>query len=138
MANVRMQIALNTPADQVWAVCGPFQNLSEWHPMISRCDLSEDGKVRTLHLPDGSTGEERLLTHDDAAMQYRYTLHGKSTMPVENYTSIVTVSPFGERCLFTWEADFNVVKGAPEAQVVPMIQRIYDAAIPGLKQRFGG
>jgi len=132
-----MQLALNTPADKVWSVCGPFENLSKWHPMITKCDLSADGKVRTLHLPDGSTSQERLINHDDAAMQYRYTLEGKSSMPVQNYVSIVTVQPFGERSLFTWEADFDIPAGAPEGQVVGMIQRIYDAAQPGLKELFG-
>lgn len=138
MAKARMQIALNSPADQVWAVVGPFENLSQWHPMITKSEVSKDGKIRTLSLPDGSTSQERLITHDDKAMQYRYTLEGASAMPVKNYQSAVTVMALGERTLFTWEADFDVPAGPPEAQVTGMIQRIYDAAAPTLKERFGG
>ena len=71
-------------------------------------------------------------------MQYRYTLEGASAMPVKGYLSTVTAQPFGDRTQFTWEADFDVAPGAPEAQVIGMIQRIYDAAAPTLKAHFGG
>ena len=138
MARVRTQLTLNTPAAKVWAVVGPFKNLAEWHPVIQKSDVSPDGKVRTLQMPDGSTSQERLITHDDAAMQYRYTTHGASTLPVVDFQGSVTVVPIGERCLFTWEADFDAAKGAPEAQVIAILQRIFDAAAPGLKARFGG
>lgn len=137
MPKVRTQIALASPAASVWAFVGPFGALADWHPVIQRSDVDADGRVRTLHMPDGSTSQERLITHDDAAMQYRYTLHGKSSLPVLDFQGTVTVQPLGERSLFTWEADFDVPKGAPEAQVVAALQRIFDAVVPGLQQRFG-
>jgi len=137
MSKVRTQIALASPAATVWAFVGPFGAVADWHPVIQRSEVSEDGKVRTLQMPDGSTSQERLITHDDAAMQYRYTLHGKSTLPVLDFQGTVTVQPFGERSLFTWEADFDVPKGVPEAQVVAILQRIFDAPKAGLAERFG-
>lgn len=139
MHRVKLQVSLASPAADVWKTVGPFGNFAKWHPMIQKSEVSGDGKIRTLTMPDGSTSQERLIGHDDNAMQYRYTMHGESSLPVTDFTGTVTAMALGERTLFTWEATFDVVPGAPADQVVGMLQqRIFDSAGPQLKELFGG
>src|SRR5262245_29847529 len=37
-------------ADALWAKVGDFCGISKWHPAFEKCELSADGKTRTLFL----------------------------------------------------------------------------------------
>jgi len=137
MPKVTMQAVLPAPADKVWAVVGPFDSPPKWHPAIQACTLSDDGKVRTMTFPDGSTGKDRLLEHDDAAKYYLYTTE-KTGLPVEVLNGKLILVPLGDRTLFTWEATFEPQPGAPADQIAAVVQQIMDAAAPKLQELFGG
>ena len=42
-------------ADAIWTKIGGFCGISQWHPAIEKCELSADGKQRTLTLKGGGT-----------------------------------------------------------------------------------
>ena len=42
-------------ADAVWSKIGDFCGISNWHPAVEKCELSADGKTRTLSLNGGGT-----------------------------------------------------------------------------------
>src|ERR1700741_536643 len=42
-------------ADALWAKIGDFCGIAKWHPAIEKCELSADGKTRTLSLKGGGT-----------------------------------------------------------------------------------
>ncbi|PIE18266.1 MAG: hypothetical protein CSA66_04990 [Proteobacteria bacterium] len=136
MPNARMQVTLNADAADVWKVVGPFDAIQTWHPAIGKAELSKDGQRRTLHMPDGSTSVERIVTYDDAAMQYRYAIVDPGP-PLKDMLATFTVMSLGGKTVLTWEADFDAVPGAPVDKVKAMLEHIFGAAKPWLVERFG-
>src|SRR5262249_57417714 len=59
-------------ADALWAKIGDFCGISKWHPAVEKCELSADGKTRTLSLRGGGTIVEALVKMDPAARSYTY------------------------------------------------------------------
>lgn len=136
MTEIRMQTDVDSSAADVWAVAGKFDSISEWHPAIKRCDLSADGKIRTLHMPDGSTSQERLLSKSDGDKTYRYEAVNPGG-PVSALTGTFSVTAKGaDKAQVVWSADVDLAPGIPEAQAKQMLGGIFNAAVLGLRQRF--
>jgi hypothetical protein len=53
-------------ADALWSKIGDFCGISNWHPAVEKCELSADGKTRTLSLKGGGTIVEALVKMDAA------------------------------------------------------------------------
>ena len=62
MAQVSMSTQVNASPDEVWKRIGGFDGMPDWHPLISRSEASEGGRVRRLTLPDGGVVVARLLS----------------------------------------------------------------------------
>ncbi|MGA7518483.1 MAG: SRPBCC family protein, partial [Pseudolabrys sp.] len=60
-------------ADAVWSKIGDFCGISNWHPAVEKCELSADGKTRTLSLKGGGTIVEALVKMDAAGHSYTYS-----------------------------------------------------------------
>src|SRR6266446_4231052 len=59
-------------ADALWAKIGDFCGIAKWHPAVEKCELSADGKTRTLSLKGGGTIVEALVPrHSDYDMLNR-------------------------------------------------------------------
>jgi hypothetical protein len=57
-------------ADALWARIGDFCGIGKWHPAIEKCELSADGRTRTLSLKGGGTIVEALVKMDPTARSY--------------------------------------------------------------------
>jgi len=68
-------------ADAVWSKIGDFCGISNWHPAVEKCELSADGKTRTLSLKGGGTIVEALVKMDAAGHSYTYSIVS-SPLPV--------------------------------------------------------
>jgi Polyketide cyclase / dehydrase and lipid transport len=44
----RLTATSTLSADELWTKIGEFCGMPSWHPAVERCDLSADGKIRTL------------------------------------------------------------------------------------------
>lgn len=119
-------------ADAVWAKIGDFCGISKWHPAVEKCELSADGKTRTLSLKGGGTIVEALVKMDTAGKSYTYSIVN-SPLPVANYTSTISVSADGAGSALTWTGKYDA-KGAPDADAMKIIQGIYDAGLKALTQ----
>ena len=138
MAKVSSTTELPVPAKTVWAVIGNFNALPDWHPAVEKSELKkEDGAtVRKLSLMGGGTIEEKLEQIDDKERRYTYTIIS-GPLPVNNYTSTLSVRDSGKGCSVEWSSDFEA-KGAPEGDAVAAITGIYEAGFENLKKMFGG
>lgn len=110
-----------------WAAVGDFCGISKWHPVVTKCEISEkDGKTfRTLTLKDGAKLLEQLVAFDKAGMSYTYTIV-EGPLPVKNYTSTISVKPAGSSSTLSWIGTFDASGGA-DAEVVKTITGIYEA-----------
>ncbi|ODN69439.1 SRPBCC family protein [Methylobrevis pamukkalensis] len=99
---------------------------------MEKCELSEkDGaSFRTLSLKGGGTILEKLVSRDDAAMTYTYTIV-ESPLPVANYESTLTVKAEDGGSEIEWEGEFDA-KGASDDDAKKVIEGIYTSGIDGI------
>ena len=114
-------------ADAVWARVGDFCGIAKWHPAVKGCALStKDGaSFRLLDLGGGATVLEKLLSRDDAARTYTYSIV-EGVLPVQNYTSTIAVAANGAGSTIVWIGKFDA-KGAPDAKAAEVISGVYKA-----------
>jgi hypothetical protein len=119
-------------ADAMWTKIGDFCGISKWHPAVEKCELSADGKTRTLSLKGGGTIVEALVKMDAAGRTYTYSILN-GPLPVVNYTSTITVSADGAGSAVNWSGKYDA-KGASDADAQKVIQGIYDAGLKALTE----
>jgi hypothetical protein len=117
-------------ADALWAKIGDFCGIGKWHPAVEKCELSADGKTRTLSLKGGGTIIEALVKMDAAGRSYTYSIVN-SPLPVANYSSTISVSADGAGSVLTWSGKYDA-KGAPDADAMKVVQGIYDSGLAAL------
>ena len=138
MAEVTREVRLKAPAAEVWALIGGFNDLPHWHPAVLSSELmEEDGDtVRHLVIVGRIRLAERLLSRDDAARSYRYTLED-GPLPVEGYIATLSVAANGDGSVTVrWSARFEPA-GAPAEVATEALEGIYDSGLNSLADRFG-
>lgn len=135
-ANVKETVAAS--AADVWRILSDFGGL-EPNEMIASCSLEGEGvgSVRTIGLNGGGEVIERLESHDDSAMQFSYAILNASPIPVKNYVSVVKVADTGgNSASVEWSSTFDPA-GAPEADVITLIEGIYVDGIQRVRNKLG-
>ncbi|HUN94168.1 MAG TPA: SRPBCC family protein [Burkholderiaceae bacterium] len=93
---VTESVAINAPVDAVWEKVKNFDALQTWHPAVessTTTDGNNVGSLRTLKLKDGGQIVEILEGYDAAEHKYNYRMKDPGPVPVNNYTSTITVKP---------------------------------------------
>jgi hypothetical protein len=103
-------VEINAPADKVWAVIGNFQDMS-WHPAVAKLEGSggnDANATRTLTLTSGGTIAEKLIQNDPAAKHYKYEIThvDPKVLPVNNYSSTLSVKGEGDKSTVEWKGAF--------------------------------
>ena len=122
----------NLSADVLWARVGNFCGIGWWHPALEWCDLSADGKERTLYLKGGGTIVEDLVNWNEAGHSYTYVIKS-SPLPVSHYISTIRVLKDGNGSEVFWYGKF-VAHGAPKAKAKSIIAGVYKAGADALVQ----
>lgn len=119
--HVEQSIQLTAPVDKVWAVVGKFEGLHEWHPSI-KSTIMKNPLTRVLDLGEGRLLTEELETKSDANMSLSYRITQMSTvetlqvegkpiekkvLPVNTYSSTLSVKPSGTGSQVIWSGDFH-------------------------------
>lgn len=133
-AEVTEKVEVAAAPDKVWAAIGDFCGIANWHPIIAKCEISEEGKKRTLTTGDGGVLLESMDSRDDAAMSYTYRIL-ESPLPVANYISTIKVTGSGDGSTVEWAGKFDA-KGASDEEASKVISGIYAAGLDGLKKKF--
>jgi hypothetical protein len=119
-------------ADALWAKIGDFCGIGKWHPAIAKCELSADGKTRTLSLKGGGTIVEVLVKMDAPVRSYTYSIV-RGPLPVDNYTSTISVAADGAGSTVTWVGRYDA-KGASNGDAMKAIQGVYDSGLKALTE----
>jgi Polyketide cyclase / dehydrase and lipid transport len=103
-------VEINAPPEKVWKVIGNFQDMS-WHPAIAKTEGTggnEPKATRTLTLTSGGKLEEVLNTYDPDKMTYKYEMHNPDVkvLPVNNYSSMISVKGEGDKSTVQWRGAF--------------------------------
>jgi hypothetical protein len=142
-------IDINAPVDKVWAAVGNFQDMS-WHPAITKTE-GKGGNganaTRTLTLKSGGTIEEQLDTYDADGHTYSYeiTKVDVKVLPVNDYSSHITVTANGDKSTVEWRGAFYrgwMLNDPPpelsDEVAVKAITGIYKDGLAALKKKVEG
>ncbi|MBN35747.1 MAG: MxaD protein [Rhodospirillaceae bacterium] len=138
MTDVSRSIRLEASAADVWALIGPFDSMTSWHPAVLDSVLgSEDGRmVRRLLVVGGIRVTEVLLHHDDHDRHYRYAIADGGRLPVVEFTATLRVKEdSSDACEVVWSSTF-MPAGAPDDVAAEAISGIFDAGLNALEDRF--
>lgn len=84
--------------DAAWAVVGDPCGVTKWYALYTSCRT--EGNTRTLERADGAVVVEDLLTRDDAAMTYSYTV--TAGLPLAEHEASFRVEPRGTGSRIIW------------------------------------
>ena len=138
MTTVNIKENVAASADDVWRVLSDFGGI-EPNEMIAGCSLEGEGvgAVRTITLKGGGEIVERLESQDDSARVFRYAIINDCPLPVENYSATVAVIDAGSgTAQVDWTGNFDPA-GAPEEQVVTLIEGVYRGGIQRARDKLG-
>lgn len=135
--SISKTIAIDAPAEEVWAKVKDFNALNTWHPAVAKTEIlkgdnNKVGATRLLTLNDGGTIEEDLLAWDETTMTYSYNII-QSVLPVSDYEATLTVELITDTSTkIIWSASFNAGKGADDDTARNTISGIFDAGLENL------
>jgi hypothetical protein len=138
MLSFERSARLAAPAADVWALIGRFDAVADWHPAVNSSASWQEGtsEYRELVIVGNIKIVERQIDRDDARMSYRYAIVD-GPLPVEGYTSVLSVADNGDgTSTVRWACEFRLA-GAPEYVAREAIGGIYDAGMQSLTGRFG-
>ena len=103
-------IEINAPADKVWAVVGNYKDMS-WHADIAKSEADgeeAEKSKRTLSFKSGAVFTDSLLTLDPAQKKIEFMTDKEDlkTLPIEGYTSVITVKGEGDKSTVEWKGAF--------------------------------
>jgi len=120
-----------------------------WHPAVAgttATDGSQIGSVRTLQLKGSGSIVELLENYSDAERKLSYRMKNPGPVPVNNYTSTITVTPAGANAsTVEWRGAFYrafLNNDPPPEQndeaAVNAVTGIYKSGLDALKQSVEG
>lgn len=144
-------IEIAAPADKVWARLSKFDDAS-WIPAVAKTAAkggNEVGATRTLTLKgEGNpTVEEELVKYnaEGKSITYKIVKVDPKVLPVNNYSSTITVSGDGSKSTVEWKAGFY--RGYPNNDPPPELNddaseaavvKLYESTLADLKKSLEG
>lgn len=135
MAKAHASLKTSHAPDHVWALIGGFDSLPDWLPFIRESIVSEGGRVRSLKDPDGNAIVERLISFDEVARSYSYSIL-QSPFPISRYLATLRVSADGQGSLVEWFGEFTP-NGVSEADAEALFKGVYEGGMEALAKRLG-
>ncbi|MEE9321047.1 MAG: SRPBCC family protein [Granulosicoccus sp.] len=141
-------IEIDAPAAEVWDLIKDFDKAADWLPMVESSEGeggNEPGATRVLTLGPDIKVYETLKKHDSEKMSYSYKIpnstHDVKILPVNNYSSTISVKAEGETSVVTWKGAFyrGYPNNDPPAELsdeaaVGAVSGLYQAGLANLKE----
>jgi hypothetical protein len=144
---VEESIVINAAPAKVWALVGDFNGLNKWVPPVESSTATNGnnvGSVRTLSITGGEKLEEALEAYDADKMSLRYRMEKPNlkVLPVNNYSSSISVAPEGGNASkVTWRGAFyrgymnnNPPPELNDEAAVKAVTGLYKASLEKLKK----
>ena len=140
-------VVIDAPAEKVWAAIGNFQDMS-WHPAVASQEgqggNTPDTATRKLTLKGGGVLEETLTKYSAADRSYGYRIEkvDVKVLPVNNYSSTITVSEAGGKSTVEWRGAFyrGYLNNEPPPELndeaaVKAVSGVYRGGLDALKAK---
>ena len=128
VASIKKEIHIDRPPEAVWAIVGNVGSM-EWVPGVIGSTI--DGNIRTCDVSEGAVLKEQILSIDETARYYEYTIV-ESRLPISFYRASMKVTDDGIGSRFIWTAEIE------PADLGPMIEAALRGGAQALKARLEG
>ena len=147
---VTKKIEINASPEKVWAALKNFDNMN-WLPVVEKTTGKGGNAIdatRQLILKGGATVDEILYRYNDEEMTYSYriTKVDVKVLPVNNYSSHLTVVPVegsdGKKSTVIWKGAFyrGYMNNDPPEELndkaaVKAVSALYESGLANLKKQ---
>ena len=133
--DVKKEASVPASPKAAWAALGDFCGIADWHPAVTKCELSMQDKAiyRTLTLKGDAILVEKLLSWNAAHHRYSYSIIS-GPLPVDNYRSTISVEKGKKGTVIRWVGKFDA-KGAPDDKAVEVIAGVYQGGLDSLVKK---
>jgi hypothetical protein len=128
VTTIKREIHIDRPPEAVWAIVGNLGSM-DWIPGVIGSTI--DGTIRTCEVGEGAILKEEILSMDEAARHYEYTIV-ESRMPVSFYRASMKVMDDGTGSRFIWTAEIE------PGDLGPTIEAALEGGTQALKARLEG
>ncbi len=130
---------IHVSADAAWTIIRSGTGVDRWLPMITSCRLEGAGaNAKRVCLFNDGTAEhellETILTIDDEARLFQYSIDRQSMMPIRNVRGtmhVTAVTP--SQCEVLWFANFDLDDPSVLPAVKAGLEGVYRAGISGIE-----
>jgi hypothetical protein len=118
--------------EAAWAVVGDPCGVTRWYALYTSCRT--EGNTRTLERADGAVVVEDILTRDDAAMHYSYTV--TAGLPLAEHEASFSVEARGSGSRIIWHT--HAVSDHPSVDMEARLADRQREALEGLRALLDG
>lgn len=131
MPTIHADIAIDRPADDVWALLRDLEAVADWVPGVASARV--DGTRRVCTTADGAEIHEELELDDERRrLSYSQPVH---PLGFERSSGTLAVHGNGRGARVVWDAELAFADPAQEPQLLPLLEQGYGAALARLKAR---
>jgi hypothetical protein len=141
-------IAIDAPADEVWAMVGDFGGIQRWAPGTESSrlilhDRNETGAVRLLRRRgDGTQVTEKLLDYDPHNHRMAYTYVDGVVRAADYYSEVLVKDAGSNRSLVDWRGRFKRLaywtdqppEGQDDKAALDFLNGAYKSGLDNLKK----
>lgn len=131
MPIIHNEVAIARSPDDVWALLRDLAAVTEWVPGIAGARL--DGTRRICTTAEGAEIHEEIQL-DDAGRAYAYT-QPVHPLGFKASRGTLAVTGNGAGAHVSWDAELEFADQAQEAQLLPLLEQGYAAALEALRGR---
>jgi Polyketide cyclase / dehydrase and lipid transport len=139
MSAVAVTQRIQVSAQAAWSIIRTGSGLERWLPPITSCRLEGSGinAKRVCILNDGTAEHELLetiLTVDDDARLFQYSIDRQSMMPMRNVRGTMHVTEVSSNeCEILWFANFDLDDANVLSAIKAGLEGLYRAGISGVE-----
>ncbi len=141
-------IAIDAPADVVWAMAGDFGGIQRWSPGVETSrlilhDRNETGAIRLLRRrSDGTQVTEKLLDYDPYNRRMAYTYVDGVVRAADYYSELMVKDAGNGRSVVEWRGRFKRLAywtddppaGQDDKAVLEFLKGAYKSGLENLKK----
>lgn len=145
---VTVERVISAHPDACWQLVGDFGALHSWLPPVDSSDVisgdaMQAGAVRLVIVGDKSLEETlKSVSAKKHKLKYKISKENLDILPVNNYSSTLTVSAEGEGCKVTWLGAFyrgypngNPPEHLNDKAAIAAVTGLYNLGLDSLKAK---
>lgn len=131
MPKFHKAVKVSASVDRAWEIVGDLTIMGR---LAGANDVKVEGLQRVCIFPNGAMQHEEISNYSKEGHSYNYAIEG-SPLPVSNNRGKFAIEEDGQNSVIVWDAEFEALEPAQEAQVSQMWEGAMKQVLEQIKQR---